>query len=274
MKQIKTIDPAKEIQNITEFITEYFVDNGNKDTKAVIGMSGGKDSTIAAALLCRALGADNVIGVLMPQGTQEDIEDAYQACKVLKIPHLEINIGPACQALYKSIDEIREASCPIEQNSAVATNTPARIRMTTLYAIAAAVGGRVVNTCNFSEDYVGYSTKYGDSAGDFTVLGNYTVTEILQIGHELGLPANLVDKVPTDGMCGKTDEQRLGFTYAELDKYIRNGEQPDYQTLRKIQEAHKASRHKRRAIVLMGPCPNFIRTDAETGETLPEEWEF
>lgn len=274
MKQIKTIDPAKEIQNITEFITEYFVDNGNKDTKAVIGMSGGKDSTIAAALLCRALGADNVLGVLMPQGVQEDIEDAYQACKVLKIPHLEINIGPACQALYKSIDEIREASCPIEQNSAVATNTPARIRMTTLYAIAAAVGGRVVNTCNFSEDYVGYSTKYGDSAGDFTVLGNYTVTEILQIGHELGLPANLVDKVPTDGMCGKTDEQRLGFTYAELDKYIRNEEQPDYQTLRKIQEAHKVSHHKRRAINLMGPRPKFIRINTETGETLPEQWEF
>lgn len=274
MKQIVTINPAKEIKNITEFIKDYFVNNGNKDTKAVIGMSGGKDSTIAAALLCRALGADNVLGVLMPQGTQEDIEDAYQACRVLGIPYLEINIGPTCQALYKSINEDTAAFCPIEQNFAVATNTPARIRMTVLYAIAADVGGRVVNTCNLSEDYVGYSTKYGDSAGDFTVLGNYTVTEILQIGHELGLPANLVDKVPADGLCDKTDEQRLGFTYAELDKYIRNEEQPDYQTLRKIQAAHKASQHKRRAINLTGPYPKFIRINAETGETLPEEWEF
>ena len=275
MRQILTIDPAKEVKNITDFIKDYFVDNGNEDTKAVIGISGGKDSTIAAALLCRAIGPERVLGVLMPQGIQEDIRDAYRVCEILGIHYIEVNIGPACQALYNGINEgDPSALYPIEMNSMVATNTPARIRMTTLYAIAAEVGGRVVNTCNWSEDYVGYSTKYGDAAGDFTVLGNYTVTEVLQIGHELGLPAELVDKIPADGMCGKTDEENLGFTYAELDNYIRNEEQPDYDTLRKIQKAHKASRHKRRAIKLCGPYPRFIRINADTGETLPGEWDF
>ena len=95
--------------------------------------------------------------------------------------------------------------------------------MATVYAVSQSENGRVANTCNLSEDWVGYSTRYGDSVGDFSPLSRLTVTEVKAIGHYLGLPRELVEIVPTDGLCGKTDEENLGFTYAELDRYIREG---------------------------------------------------
>jgi NAD+ synthase len=231
------------------WIKEYFKDN--PDGKAIIGISGGKDSTIAAALCVEALGADRVIGVMMPNGVQSDINDSVEVIKLLNIEPLEINIGRAYKALSDSISiEYGVYSLP----SIITTNTPARLRMTVLYMVAGMYpNSRVVNTCNRSEDYVGYSTKYGDAAGDFSPLGNLTVREVLEIGDELGLPEHLVHKTPSDGMCGKTDEDNLGFTYNELDDFILGTGRVSEETMDKIGRLHKATRHKYEPIPTYNP---------------------
>ena len=234
----------EHINHIVNWIKQYFVNNG-PDSKAVIGISGGKDSSIAAALCVRALGPNRVFGVLMPQGNQHDIDCAHQLCDVLNIPNCIINIGSVCNSLYSAIDEGYDYDKMISHNPVVATNTPARIRMTVLYAISAEVGGRVCNTCNLSEDYVGYATKFGDGAGDFAPLSDYTVHDLLIIGDHLDeLPKSLVHKVPEDGMCGKTDEDNLGFTYEQLDSYILKEEIPDYDTFNTIVQMHRRNKHK------------------------------
>lgn len=245
MKEYK-FNAEKEITHITNWIKDYFVGAGDSNTKAIIGISGGKDSTIAAALLVRALGSDRVIGVMMPQHKQSDIADAKAVCKLLGIPHLEINIGSACSALYRAIDEGYDMDHCVEQhNSTVATNTPARIRMATLYAVAALYHGRVCNTGNRSELYVGYTTKYGDLAGDFALLKEYTVSEVLAIGDALSeLPTELVHKAPADGMSGKTDEDNLGFTYEQVDNLILHGIVPEMECFEKIKAAHRRNIHK------------------------------
>ena len=235
--------PKEEIEHIVDWIKHYFIRNG-ADSKAIIGISGGKDSTIAAALCVKALGADRVIGVLMPHGKQEDIEDARRVCEILGIQSVEINIGETCLCLYEAINTGCNYENSVSANKAVTTNLPARIRMTTLYAIAAMVGGRVCNTCNRSENYIGYSTKYGDHAGDFSPLGHYTVRELLAIGDALGLPHDLVHKIPADGMCGSSDEANLGFTYEELDTYLLEDIAPKYETLKLIEQAHARNIHK------------------------------
>lgn len=237
----KVIDVEVEIQHMIDEIKKYFVNNGNKDTKAVIGISGGKDSTIAAALLVRALGADKVVGVLMPNGTQSDIDDSIEVCETLGISSYTINIGEAYEHLLASFI----SSTGLTVNNQIETNTPARLRMTTLYAVAAAVGGRVINTGNKSELYIGYTTKYGDLAGDFAIFKDYTVREILEIGDNLDeLPAHLVHKAPGDGMSGKTDEDNTGVPYDVLDAYLLDEVIPDYDTLRNIEERHNRNRHK------------------------------
>ncbi|MBR4022066.1 MAG: NAD(+) synthase [Ruminococcus sp.] len=209
------INAEKVIEDITEWIKKYFEENGTPDTKAVLGISGGKDSSIAAALCVKALGKDRVIGVLMPQGEQADIDCSRKLVEFLGIENYTINIGSTVNAL---LDEI-SADMTLTRQAEI--NTPARIRMTTVYAVAACMNGRVVNTCNLSEDWIGYSTKFGDSAGDFSPLSDLTVTEVVKIGDTLGLPYELVHKVPIDGLSGKTDEENFGFTYEILDKYIR-----------------------------------------------------
>ena len=228
------------IENITAWIRQYLEENATPTTKAVVGISGGKDSSVASALCVRALGKERVIGVLMPQGEQADIEYSRLLVKTLDIQHYVVNIGETVSAFMTEIGK------HIEPSGQTVINTPARIRMTTLYAIAGTVGGRVVNTCNLSEDWVGYSTKFGDSAGDFSPLSDFTVTEILQIGDALGLPYELVHKVPIDGLCGKTDEENLGFTYAELDTYIRRltdlSDKPELKE--KIDRMHRNNLHK------------------------------
>ena len=237
----KVINAEVEIQHIIDEIKKYFVENGNKDTKAVIGISGGKDSTIAAALLVRALGADRVIGVKMPNGTQSDIDDAVEVCNLLGIRHFNINIGDAYNHLIAGF-----MNTNLNVNSQIETNTPARLRMTTLYMVAAAVGGRVINTGNASELYVGYTTKYGDLAGDFAILKDYYVREVLEIGDNLDeIPAHLIHKAPGDGMSGKTDEDNMGFSYDVLDAYLLDEVVPEYETLRNIEERHQRNIHKR-----------------------------
>ena len=225
---------------VIEWIREYF--KGNDNLNAVIGISGGTDSSVSAALLCEALGKDRVVGVLMPCGEQHDIDVSKQLVDYLGIRHYVVNIKEPVTALHDLIGDV--VGCEPNDTDAYKTNTPARIRMTVLYGICALVGGRVANTCNLSEDYVGYSTKFGDAAGDFSILSSFTKTEVKEIGRELGLPSIFVDKVPEDGMSGKSDEERLGFTYAVLDKYIRTGEIDDEATREKIERMHRANLHK------------------------------
>ena len=233
-------DAEFEIMNIIDDIRHYFATNGNKDTKAIIGISGGKDSTIAAALLVRALGNDRVIGVLMPDGDQKDIADAREVCEYLHIQNYTINIKYTTASFIEDI----ERNSDLLPNAAVYTNMPARVRMTTLYNIAAMIGGRVINTGNKSEAFVGYTTKYGDLAGDYAVLRDYYVTEIYKIGDALNLPEHLVRKAPADGMSGKTDADNMGFSYEVLDDYLMNGIVPNADTLKNILDRHARNRHK------------------------------
>ncbi len=229
---------AKKVKNdCVKWIQNFFEKNG-PGCNAVVGISGGKDSSIAAALCVEALGKDRVIGVLMPQGEQHDIDMAYLLVNHLGIKHYEVNIEKAVNGLLAGIPS------ELEITTLSKTNLPPRIRMTTLYAVSQSCNGRVCNTCNLSEDWVGYSTRYGDSVGDFSPLSHLTVTEVKEIGHLLGLPAELVEKTPIDGLCGKTDEENLGFTYAELDVYIRTGVIDDAEKKELIDKKHKANLFK------------------------------
>ena len=230
-------DAGKIKNDCVNWIREFFEKNG-KDCNAVLGISGGKDSSVVAALCVEALGKDRVIGVLMPCGEQHDIDCAYALVNHLGIKHYVVNIKDAIDGLKANLP----ADLTLSQQSL--NNLPPRIRMSTVYAISQSCNGRVANTCNLSEDWVGYSTRYGDSVGDFSPLSRLTVDEIKQIGRVLNLPAFLVDKTPIDGLCGKTDEDNLGFTYAELDRYIRTGEIDDEAKKEKIDRLHRINQFK------------------------------
>ena len=228
------------------WIRDFFEKNG-KGCNAVLGISGGKDSSVAAALCVEALGKDRVIGVLMPSGVQHDIDMAYLLVNHLGIKHFEINVKGAVDAIKESIE--KELPLSVQSN----TNLPPRIRMSTLYAVSQSVNGRVVNTCNLSEDWVGYSTRYGDAAGDFSPMSLLTVQEVKEIGRVLGLPDVLVDKAPIDGLQGKTDEDNLGFTYAVLDRYIRTGEIDDMKTKERIDYLHRINQFKLQLMPVFDP---------------------
>ena len=228
-------DAAKVKDECVQWIRDFFEETG-KGCNAVVGISGGKDSSITAALCVEALGRERVIGVLMPNGEQHDIDMAKLLVKHLDIRHVVVNIKDAVEGIISNI--------PFELTEQSRTNLPPRIRMATLYAVSQSNNGRVANTCNLSEDWVGYSTRYGDSVGDFSPCSNLTVDEVKQIGRLLGLPDVLVDKVPIDGLCGKTDEDNLGFTYAELDRYIRTGEIDNPAKKERIDRLHRLNKFK------------------------------
>ncbi len=231
-------------QKLVAWIREWFEQNG-KGCNAVVGISGGKDSSVVAALCVAALGKERVIGVLMPNGEQSDIDCAKQLVAYLDIPNYVCNVKAGVDGVLAALD-----SCGVEISKQTRVNLPPRVRMATLYALSQSMNGRVANTCNLSEDWVGYSTRYGDAAGDFSPLGKLTVQEVKEIGRYLGLPENLVEKVPSDGLSGKTDEDNLGFTYAALDRYIREGVCEDAQTKEKIDRLHKCNEFKLKPI----PC--------------------
>ena len=239
-------DAVKIKNDCVEWIKDFFKNNGN-DCNAIIGISGGKDSSVAAALCVEALGKDRVIGVLMPCGEQADIDCAYALCNHLGIKHFVVNVKDAIDSLKSTIPE------DIELSRQSIINLPPRIRMSTLYAVSQSLNGRVVNTCNLSEDWVGYSTRYGDAAGDFSPLSHLTVTEVKEIGKLLGLPIDLVEKTPIDGLCGKSDEENLGFTYEELDIYIRTGKINDLKLKEKIDGMHKRNLFKLRLMPSYNP---------------------
>ncbi len=230
-------DAVKVKNDCVNWIKDFFEKNG-KGCNAVIGISGGKDSSVAAALCVEALGKDRVVGVLMPKGQQHDIDMAYKLVNHLGIKHFEINVKDALEGVLNAMP--KELDISVQSK----VNLPPRIRMSVLYAVSQSLNGRVVNTCNLSEDWVGYSTRYGDAAGDFSPMANLTVTEVKEIGRVLGLPDELVDKVPIDGLCGKTDEENLGFTYAELDVYIRTGKIEDLEKKEIIDRKHKMNLFK------------------------------
>lgn len=257
---------AKEVK---ESIVKWIKDIVG-DCTVVIGISGGTDSSVCAALCVEALGKDKVFGVLMPDGVQKDIDKSLELVNHLGIEYKTINIGRVTEAVSTSIiietlgsktDRLSQAVKSYYNqhksekvfNDVYETNTPARIRMTTLYGVAAILGNsRVINTCNLSEDWVGYSTKFGDSAGDFSPLAMITKTEVKQLGYELGLPQDLVEKIPSDGMSGMSDEEKLGFTYQELDTYIRTGKIENLEHKEKIDRMHKMNLHK------IEPMPKFM----------------
>lgn len=230
-------DAIKTKNDCVQWIKDFFEENG-KECNAVVGISGGKDSSVVAALCAEALGKERVIGVLMPCGEQHDIDCAFQLVNHLGIRHYVVDIKPAVDAVLAGMPAALEITAQTRQN------VPPRVRMTVLYAVSQSNNGRVANTCNLSEDWVGYSTRYGDAAGDFSPCSNLTVAEVKQLGYALGLPHELIEKTPIDGLCGKTDEENLGFTYAELDRYIRTGEIDDRQKQALIDKKHKANLFK------------------------------
>ncbi len=232
-----TFDVNKTIEQACAWITDFFEKNG-KGCNAVLGISGGKDSSVAAALCVKALGKDRVIGVLMPNGEQSDIGCAHKLVQHLGIKNYTVNIKQAFDGIVNAIPK------ELELSTQARVNLPPRLRMSTVYAVSQCCNGRVVNTCNLSEDWVGYSTRYGDSVGDFSPLSHLTVTEVKAIGKQLGLPIELVEKVPSDGLSGKTDEDNLGFTYAVLDKYIRTGVCEDEKVKALIDRKHKLNLFK------------------------------
>lgn len=242
-------DAKKVKDEIVAWIRNWFNLNGN-DCIAVVGISGGKDSSVVAALCVEALGKDRVFGVLMPQGRQKDISYSHKLCHFLDIEYQIFPIGTIVNTAEYEIS----TSLNQPLSTQTTTNLPARIRMTSLYAVAQTINGRVANTCNLSEDWVGYATRYGDGAGDFAPLSNLTVTEVKAIGRELGLPKELIEKTPTDGLCGKTDEDNLGFTYDVLDKYIRTGKINDLSVKEKIDSMHEKNLFK------LQPMPYFKYT--------------
>lgn len=233
-------DAKKVTQDIVKWIRDWFEENG-PGCNAIVAISGGKDSSVVAALCVEALGRERVIGVLLPKGQQFDIDVSKALVEHLGIIHYEINIQDCFDGLMKKLQE----QLP-EVAVQTVTNLPPRLRMAATYAVSQSLNGRVANTCNLSEDWVGYATRYGDGAGDFSPLSRLTVQEVKAIGRELGLPSMFVDKTPIDGLQPKTDEENLGFTYAVLDRYIRTGEIDDIATKERIDRLHRINQFKLR----------------------------
>lgn len=237
---------AKKVKNdIVNWITKWFEENG-KDCNAIVGISGGVDSSVVTALCVKALGKNRVFGIKMPCGEQPDIEHANMLIKHLGIKSYTMNIWDAVIGIDNQFPT------DIEVSKQTTINLPPRIRMATLYAISQSLNGRVVNTCNMSESYVGFDTRYGDSAGDLSPLANLTKTEVIALAKELGLPDELVHKTPQDGLTGLTDEQSFGFSYAELDAYIRDGIEPSEEVKAKIDSMHEKNLFK------LQPMPSFV----------------
>lgn len=274
---MNSFNAEKVKDDIVAWIREFFEQNGD-GCSAVIGISGGKDSSVVAALCVEALGKYRVFGVLMPNGEQVDIDSAYTLVEHLGIEYCVINIHSAVKSLKHEI----KPQLDDHWSAQTATNLPARIRMATLYAVSQTVGGRVANTCNLSEDWVGYATRYGDGAGDFSPLSKLTVTEVKAIGRELCLPEELIEKVPTDGLCGHTDEDNLGFTYAVLDRYIRTGEIDDIHTKERIDTMHEKNLFKLElmpSFECTNPVETVVLDDKQTGydvvsEYVKKYWEY
>lgn len=251
-----------------QWIRNWFEANG-PECNAVIGISGGKDSTVAAGLLVEALGKERVFGVLMPNGIQSDLNDAKAVVDYLGIRNCVTNIDTIyyefLEKVIWSTGSIANENIGFSEQTKI--NLPPRIRMTLLYAISQTMNGRVVNTCNLSEELVGYSTRWGDNVGDFSPLGSLLTDEVMAIGDALGLPYDLVHKVPSDGLCGKTDEDNLGFTYAQINEWARIGSCGDKEVNKKISEKVEKNSFKRTSLSL----PTFFTSETYWREAAIEQ---
>lgn len=254
----------KECARVIQWVRSYL--RGLEDGKPlVIGISGGKDSTITAAALCEAVGPHKVLGVLMPNKEQKNIDVARAVCGHLGIQNIEVDINNMYQGMLDAIQRSHITFCG-EFNSVVTSNAPCRCRMVTLYTIANELHGRVVNTCNMSESYVGYDTKWGDQCGDFGLFQDYTATEVKQMGYSLGVNSLYIEQTPDDGMCGQSDEERWGFSYEYLDAWLRSTRGHENETDRAIIQMHQFAQHKLLAINL--PHPEYL----PEGHRLIEFW--
>ncbi len=227
-------------------------------TKVIIGISGGKDSTVAAALCARALGKENVYGVMMPDGVQKDISDSQRVCQVLGINQRTVNIGPMHEALRAVTDQLtctaQEGEFTVAYHRESDLNVGPRLRMTTLRYMAQALNARLVGTGNLSEITVGYCTKDGDTSSDFSLLGALTSVEVVQVGLTMDeLPRELVVKTPSDGLSGKSDEERLGVTYQDIHAYIRFGTSGNEAVDARIARLERAGMHKRSRPPVLDP---------------------
>lgn len=256
-----TFDAKRTKNELVEWIRELF--NCQFEGKnCCVALSGGKDSSIVAALAVEALGKERVKGLMLPQYTQVDIEDSILCAETLGIDYKIMNIGDACRSIH---EEANKQQLNVTEQARV--NLPARIRMAALYFYAQCVNGIPSCNCNLSEDLIGYSTYGGDNIGGFAPLANLTVTEVRAIGRELGLPVKLVEKTPSDGLCGKSDEENFGFTYDVLDHYIRTGEIEDREVKAKIDELKMKNQFKVLDLATFYPSPYFIKGMNITGYT-------
>lgn len=251
-------DATKVKNDCVQWIRDWFAANG-PDCNAIVGISGGKDSSVVAALCVEALGKDRVIGVMMPNGYQSDLDDSMKVVDHLGIRDSEVDIADAYYGIIYNIGTISSPETDriverFEISEQTQVNLAPRIRMAVLYAVAQSMNGRVANTCNLSEDWVGYSTRWGDSVGDFSPLSQLTSDEVVAIGDACGLPYELTHKTPSDGLCGKTDEDNLGFTYEVLNKYIRTGVCKDEEIKNKIDAMHQKNLFK---LEMMPSFPYF-----------------
>lgn len=235
----KCFDPVESMEKAAQWIRDFFEENG-KGCNAVVAISGGKDSSVTAALCVKALGKDRVIGVMMPNGEQRDKALAELLIESLGITGYTVDIKGSYDSTISQLEKV--LPCGISEQTKI--NLAPRLRMASVYAVSQSLNGRVANTCNLSEDWVGYSTRYGDTAGDFSPLSKFTVQEVKAIGKALGLPDELVYKIPDDGLSGMSDEEKLGFTYDTLDRYIRTGEIDDMEAKEKIDRLHKMNLFK------------------------------
>lgn len=250
-----TNDPLRWIDwntdDVVSWIRSWFDKNG-PESKAVIGISGGKDSTVVAALCVRALGKDRVYGVIMPNYIQNDISDAVEVCEFLDIEYKVIDISKPYNSIINSM--------PCKASEQTKINLPARLRMSILYAVAQSINGRVSRNCNLSEINLGYFTRWGDECGDFAPLARMFVSDVLRIGEELNIPHHLLYKTPIDGLKRNeegeyiTDEESLGFTYDDYEEFLKNGDLPK-ETLTKIFTLERLSAFKRAKIA---EFPNYI----------------
>lgn len=260
-------------QDLIKWIREWFIENGGDDPIAVVGISGGVDSSVVAALCAEALGADRVYGILLPNANQYDINDSKDLVRHLGIQHEVINIVGMFNEMW---NKVGMPSYPVSNmwNYKLAKgNTEARVRMAVLYGKSQIIGGRVSNNCNKSEQFIGYSTRWGDETGDFAPLRDLTKREVVELAHVLGLPAHLADKTPIDGLANNleddgtygTDEDAMGFTYKELDDYILNGTSGSCCVDKKIETKHRNSEFKRQ------PIAQFYKKTAK--DSISEEFE-
>jgi NAD+ synthase len=243
----------KETANAIAWIKDWFENKSGGAKGIIVGISGGKDSTTVAKLCCEAIGKENVFGVMMPNGIQKDIAYSQEVCKLLGIRNMTVNIKDAFEGIIGENNRSESRiDCSEQQITLAMKNVSPRLRMTTLYFIGQCMGYRVAGTGNMSEAYVGYFTKWGDGAHDFNVLANFTKTEVVAIAEYLGIPEHLARKTPTDGLSDSTDEQAFGFTYEQLDKFVRGQEIPSDDIVQQIVKMRCYGDHK------LVPIPQYM----------------